>query len=184
MALFLMLICLLSICLGYVCAAACWTDRLWQSVKDNDIPQSLRLCLTLPWQRTVVFAVSAMSVLCLGYGFGKYGLFIGAELAGSFIMAYLISKKFLQPKIHGLFHLNVVLRALSRRHMRCAGSDDPAAVDMEFLFEKISREFYAMKIVRAAGLVPTYDGSTLYLALHGAKADNYYNPKRSGTEKN
>jgi len=180
---FLILMYLLSLCLGYATAFDGSTRALWDSIRNNDMPGTLQLALNPPWERRLVYATYSASVLGILYGFWKYGFFPGTGIAFCFIVASKIGEMFLLHKMHSTFHLNIIVRAVLRRQADYMRSGDmERAKSMECLIEKLALKLHAMKARKSATLVPVYGSHLEHLKIAGAKADNYLSCRRSKKE--
>jgi hypothetical protein len=172
MTLILTLTYLLSLFIGYCCTFASWTGKL---LRVNDMAYSVRSALYPGRGRNAFFTACLLSVCGIGYGFCACGFFPGVAIAFTFIVTSRVTEALLRPRIHNLFHLNLLLRTLTQRHLDCLCAEDTAGAGwIEGLIERVTRELYAIKVVKSAQLVPTYEGSTVYLRIKGAKADNYH----------
>jgi hypothetical protein len=184
MGVFLILMYLLSLALGYAAAFNGSTRALWESLQNNDMPCSFQLALNPPWERRLLYFTSSASTLGVGYGFWNYGFISGAGIAFCFIVASNISEMFLLHKMRSTFHLNIILKAVMQRHDDYLKSGDSEhAKSMAILIEKVELELYAMKVIESASMVPAYDGKLELLKADGAKADNYDNGSRTKSRK-
>lgn len=168
MTLFLILMYLSSICLGYCIAFESWSRLLWEAMREEGMPDSHRAAFNPPWQRRLRWITTFASLAGICFGFWKYGLFTGGAVAFFFVLASWMTEGLLAQRVHNEFHLETVLRNLADEVTHA----DSAAR----LMEKVAMELHTMQLVKSAQRVPTYDGSTLYLRIHGAKADNYHRP--------
>jgi hypothetical protein len=171
MGLFLTVMYLLSLFVGYCDAFASWTRRF---VTDSDITYSVRGALYPVGGRHAYCGACTVSVVGICYGF-SYGFLPGSAIFFTCIMMSRITSVLLRRRIHNLFHLNVVLRTLTQRHLEYLYADNMVgARSVERLIEKVTTQAYGLKVIKAAELVPSYEGSKLYLSIYGAKADNYH----------
>jgi hypothetical protein len=139
------------------------------------MPYELRGSLKPTWQKYCYCLSCQIPLFGICYCFWKFGFFPGISTAVCFVMAFRISHLFLRQRIHGLFHLNMVLKGLERNRLKLLRSRNIIGARwLEGLIDKVTRELYAIKVIKSAELVPSYEGSTLYLSIHGAKADNYH----------
>jgi hypothetical protein len=172
MSLFLPSMYLLSLFVGYCDAFASWTRTL---VRDTDTASRVRGALYPKGGRYAYCGACTVSVAGACYGFLIYGFLPGTAIFFTCIMISRISSVLLRRRIHNLFHLNVVLRTLTQRHLEYLYLDDMVgARSVEGLIEKVTTQAYGLKVIKAAELVPSYEGSKLYLSIYGAKADNYH----------
>ena len=177
---FLALMYLLSLALGYAAAFDGCTRKLWLSVRNNEMPDALKLALNPPWVRMLIYSTCLASIMGVGYGFWRFGFLPGAGIAFCFILASKTGEMFLQNNMNSSFHLNVMLRAVLRRQADYMRSGDlDRAKSMECLISKVGLKLYAMKAVKSAALVPSYAGNLEHLKVAGAKADNYHSCTRN-----
>jgi hypothetical protein len=177
---FLILMHLLSLALGYAAAFDCSTRELWLTVRNNGMPETLKLALDPTWKRVLVLATCLAAILGIGYGFWQYGLLPGAGLAFCFILASKTGEMFLLHKMHSSFHLNLILRAVLRRQADYIRADDmERAKALAGLIEKVGQKLHAVKAVKSAALVPALAGNVEHLKVYGAKADNYHSWTRT-----
>jgi len=184
MVAFLALMYLLSLALGYAAAFDGCTREFWLSLRNNEMPDALKLALNPPWVRMLMHATCLASIMGVGYGFWRFGFLPGAGIAFCFILASKTTGMFLQNNMNSSFHLNVILRAVLRRqadYMRAGDMD--RAKSLEGLISKVGIKLYAVKAVKSAALVPSYPGNLKHLKLAGAKADNYHSCTRNRREK-
>jgi hypothetical protein len=180
MGVFLILMYLLSLALGYAVAFNGSTRVLWESLRGTDMPSSFQLALNPPWEGMLLCSSYLASFLGICYGFWQYGFFPGTGIVFCFLVASNISEMFLLNKMHSTFHLNIILKAIRQRHDDYVKSGDlTQAKSMECLIEKVELELYAIKVVRSATLVPAYNGKMEHLKVAGAKADNYHSRART-----
>lgn len=180
MFIYLIIMYLLSLIVGYAAAFDCSTKALWTSARNNDMPETLQLALNPPWQRALGNFSYCASFIGIGYGFLRVGLFAGAGIAFCFIVASKIGEMVLLHKMGSAFHLNIILGAILRRQADyLLAGDLPQAKSLACLIDKVAMKLYALKAMRSATLVPAYAGYMEHLKVIDAKADNYHRCPRT-----
>jgi hypothetical protein len=175
MGLFLVLMYLLSLLLGYASALQRSMRAISESLPESSIGARLLRSLNPLWQRIFLCATWALSFIALGYAFWKYGAFPGTGIAVCFMIAYRVSRMLLLHKLPEPFHLKLILNAVISAHNQCLKIGDAAgASSMETLFQKVGLELYARKLMRAASRAPKYLDRCDSSKLKTAKADNYH----------
>jgi hypothetical protein len=174
MGLFLTVMYLLSLVLGYASALQSSLRAVSEGAADPRSASRLPRSLNPLWQNLFLSSTWTLSFLLLGYAFWKYGAFPGTGIAVCFLIAYRVSRMLLLHKLPGPFHLKLLLNAVITTHNQCLEIGDAAgATSMETLFQKLGLELYARKLLRAAALAPKYLDGDESLRLQSGVADNY-----------
>jgi len=180
MLIYLIIMYLLSLIVGYAAAFDCSTKALWISARNNDMPETLQLALNPPWQRALANFSYCASFIGIGYGFLRLGLFAGAGIAFCFMVASKIGEMVLLHKMGSAQHLNIILRAIMRKQADCLLAGDMAqAKSLACLIDMVGMKLYALKAMKSSTLVPVYRGYMEHLKVINAKADNYHRCSRT-----
>ena len=180
MKIFLILMYLLSLALGYAAAFRVFTQVLWRSIRSDDMPFALQSALNPLRQRVLLYAAYSAASVGIGYGFWQFGLVPGAGIASCFIMASKISEMFLLHRMHNAFHLNLILNTLFRTQADYLKAGDMVHANaMHPLIEKVELKLCAVKVIKSATMVPAYDGNIEHLKVPEVKADSYHRCTRT-----
>ena len=175
MWLFLILMSLLALALGFAAAFNGSTRALCQSVGDRDPIRSFHLAAGPPLLRRTIDAIRCSFLLGIGYGFWGYGFFSGIGIACSFWGALKMTELALLPRMRSAFQLRLLLRSLQASQAHFArGGEWARAGALEMAIRKVRLELHALQLADFASKVPSYDGNLKHLQVSGAKADNYH----------
>jgi hypothetical protein len=138
MTLYLILMYLAALALGYVVRFTQATLALGRSLSDAGTPRGYQDAITPP--RFSIFAL-AIYALCLGgiiYGFWQFGWLSGAGISAGFLVALVINGALLLPRKGSEHFRRLIIGSMIRRHADYLKSGDALrATVMAMLLEKL-----------------------------------------------
>lgn len=138
MTIYIILLWLVSLLLGYSLAFSGATLTIGKSISDTDSPTGFQDAITPPWSTNLTLLSYAATIGVIGYGWYEYGWLVGIGITIGFIFLVPINKVILLPKSESEHFRRLILRSIMNRYTDLVKSGDQMrASAMAALLEKL-----------------------------------------------
>jgi hypothetical protein len=138
MFIYLSLMYVVSLALGYVLTFTNATLSIGKALSNAGTPTGYQDAITPPWFSTFAIAVYVASLIGIIYGWWEFGLLSGLGVTVGFFVVVIINKVILLPKNDSDHFRNIIVRSMIKRHADYLKSGDTVrATVMSELLEKM-----------------------------------------------